>query len=148
LSTYANFAVSQAFGENIISNQYEFSARDLAYIRSHYIYLDHSQTFTGSFGVAYTLADTTLDADLLDESGLRRDIDSAPNGGSLPGYSPLNLGLAHRFRLDKGTDLTVRLDVLNVLDEAYEIRDGTGVGIGAPQWGSRRAYYGGVRLTF
>jgi hypothetical protein len=44
--------------------------------------------------------------------------------------------------------MTVRFDVVNVLDEAYEIRDGTGVGVGAPQWGSRRGFYGGVTLTF
>jgi len=46
------------------------------------------------------------------------------------------------------TDVTVRFDVVNVFDEAYEIRDGTGVGVGAPQWGSRRGFYGGVTLAF
>ncbi len=147
-NAYANVAVSQAFGENIISNQYEFAADDLAYIRNHYIYLDHNQTYSASFGASYTLDDTTLYADLLYQSGLRRDIDSAPNGGSLPAYYPLNLGVAHVFHIPHFTDMTVRFDVVNVLDQAYEIRDGTGVGVGAPQWGSRRGFYGGVKLAF
>jgi outer membrane receptor protein involved in Fe transport len=147
-NAYTNFAISQAFGKNIISNQYEFGADDLAYIQSHYIYLDHNQTYSGSFGASYSLWDTTLYADLLYESGLCSDSDNAPNGASLPAYYPLNFGVAHLFHLSGFTDMTVRFDVVNVLDEAYEIRDGTGVGVGAPQWGSRRGFYGGVTLTF
>jgi outer membrane receptor protein involved in Fe transport len=147
-NAYSNFAVSQAFGENIISNQYEFSAADVAYISNHYIYLDHNQTYSGSFGASYSLWDTTVYADLLYQSGLRRDIDSAPNGGSLPAFYPLNLGASHKFHIPGFTDVSVRFDVVNVFDEAYEIRDGTGVGVGAPQWGSRRGYYGGVTLAF
>jgi hypothetical protein len=147
-NAYANFAVSQAFGENIISNQYEFSAADLAYISNHYIYLDHNQTYSGSFGASYSLWDTTVYADFLYQSGLRRDVDSAPNGGSLPAFYPLNLGFSHKFTIPGFTDVTARLDVVNVFDEAYEIRDGTGVGVGAPQWGSRRGCYGGVTVAF
>jgi hypothetical protein len=37
----------------------------------------------------------------------------------------------------RGTEL--RLDVLNIGDALYEIRNGTGVGVGAPQYGIRRA---------
>ncbi len=147
-NAYANFAVSQAFGENIVSNQYEFSAADLAYISNHYIYLDHNQTYSGSFGASYALRDTTIYADLLFQSGLRRDIDSAPNGGSLPPFYPLNLGISHLFHVPGFTDVTTRFDVVNVFDQGYEIRDGTGVGVGAPQWGSRRGFYGGVTLAF
>ncbi len=147
-NAYANFAVSQAFGTDIESNQYEFSAADLAYINNHYIYLDHNQTYSGSFGASYAFEDTMLYADLLYQSGLRADADNAPNGASLPAYYPLNLGISHRFHMPGFTDVTVRFDVLNVLDEAYEIRDGTGVGVGAPQWGSRRGFFGGVKLAF
>jgi outer membrane receptor protein involved in Fe transport len=147
-NAYANFAVSQAFGENIISNQYEFSASDISYIGNHYIYLDHNQTYSGSFGASYSLWDTTVYTDLLYQSGLRRDIDSAPNGGSLPPFYPLNLGVSHRFHIPGFTDLTTRFDVVNLLDQAYEIRDGTGIGVGAPQWGSRRGFFGGVTVAF
>jgi outer membrane receptor for ferrienterochelin and colicins len=40
----------------------------------------------------------------------------------------------------------VRVDVIDVLDRIYEIRDGTGVGVGvgAPQFGPRRGFFAGL----
>ena len=32
----------------------------------------------------------------------------------------------------------VRFDVMNVFDNSYQMRDGSGVGVGAPQFGLRR----------
>jgi outer membrane receptor protein involved in Fe transport len=40
------------------------------------------------------------------------------------------------------------MDVLNVLDRRYEIRDGTGVGVGAPQFGLRRTILVGITQKF
>ena len=40
------------------------------------------------------------------------------------------------------------LSVVNLLDRVYELRDGTGVGVGAPQWGQRRAAYLSVSRAF
>jgi hypothetical protein len=34
--------------------------------------------------------------------------------------------------------------LINAFDEKYEIRDGTGVGVGAPQFGARRAIFVGL----
>jgi hypothetical protein len=34
-----------------------------------------------------------------------------------------------------------RLDVITLFDEKYEIRNGTGVGVGAPEWGGRRGFF-------
>ena len=45
-----------------------------------------------------------------------------------------------------GTDL--RLDVLNIADNIYEIRNGTGVGVGAPQFGIRRTILAGIKQQF
>jgi hypothetical protein len=42
----------------------------------------------------------------------------------------------------------LRLDILNVGDNTYEIRDGTGVGVGAPQFGLRRTILAGVTQRF
>ncbi len=57
-SAYANVAWSQAYGEDWESAQFLFGpdgpGTDLAYVRNHYIYLDHDQRVTGSFGVSYT----------------------------------------------------------------------------------------------
>jgi outer membrane receptor protein involved in Fe transport len=40
--------------------------------------------------------------------------------------------------------ITVRFDVLNVFDSTYFIRDGSGIGVFAPQFGPRRGYFVGV----
>ena len=46
-SAYANFtAYQRGQGENINSSQFSFDPDDLAYIRNHYIFLDHDQTYT------------------------------------------------------------------------------------------------------
>jgi outer membrane receptor protein involved in Fe transport len=48
------------------------------------------------------------------------------------------------FELGSGGTLTARFDIINALDKIYEIRDGTGVGVGAPQFGPRRGLFVGV----
>jgi outer membrane receptor protein involved in Fe transport len=40
--------------------------------------------------------------------------------------------------------LTLRFDIINALDKTYQIRNGTGVGVGAPQYGPRRGFFFGV----
>jgi len=42
----------------------------------------------------------------------------------------------------------VRFDVVNVFDVNYQIRAGTGVGVGAPQFGARRSYFVGIAKQF
>ena len=34
--------------------------------------------------------------------------------------------------------------MINVADHIYEIRDGSGVGVGAPQFGARRGFFVGI----
>jgi outer membrane receptor protein involved in Fe transport len=47
-----------------------------------------------------------------------------------------------------GPRIEARLDVLNLADATYEIRNGTGVGVGAPQYGIRRTILAGVTVRF
>jgi outer membrane receptor for ferrienterochelin and colicins len=150
-SAYANFAVSQAKGKDIVSSQFNFDPADLAYIHSHYIFLDHDQTYTGSAGLAYRFGEgTRVSGDLIYGSGLRRTPDGTPpNSGHQPGYTQVNLGAAHEFKgLLPGGPLTLRADVVNLFDKTYGIRDGSGVGVGAPQFGPRRGVYVGVSEAF
>ena len=37
--------------------------------------------------------------------------------------------------------LTVSFSIVNLLDTVYEIRDGTGIGVFAPQYGPRRGFF-------
>ena len=43
-----------------------------------------------------------------------------------------------------GKPVTVRFDVVNLLDTVYELRGGSGIGVFAPQFGPRRGYYMGI----
>jgi outer membrane receptor for ferrienterochelin and colicins len=147
-SAYVNLAYQSARGQNIDSAQFNFSQADLNYIANHYIHLDHEQRFTTSAGASYLWMDTRFSADMLLGSGLRKDQDlpdgnSVPNGGHLPYYTQVNLGVSHEFHIDNAGTLTARVDVINAFDKIYEIRDGTGVGVGAPQYGQRRGLFVG-----
>jgi outer membrane receptor protein involved in Fe transport len=153
LSAYANFATQRAQGKQIITSQFNFSAADLAYIANHYINLDHSASYTASGGISYLWRGTRVGGDLLYGSGLRADLDlpgggDIPNGQTLPGYVQVNLSLSHKFEQTPGGPLLVRLDVINVADKLIELRDGTGVGVFAPQYGPRRGVFAGVTKEF
>ena len=52
--------------------------------------------------------------------------------------------MSHAFQFSGTGALTLRFDVINVLDKEYEIRNGTGVGVGAPQFGPRRGFFFGA----
>jgi outer membrane receptor protein involved in Fe transport len=148
-SAYLNLALQSARGKNIDSAQFNFGYDDLSYISQRYIHLDHEQRMTASGGASYIVGHTRLSADFLVGSGLRADLalpggSSIPNGAHLPYYTQVNLGANHVFHLSGAGTLTARFDVINVLDKRYEIRDGTGVGVGAPQFGPRRGLFFGL----
>jgi len=72
------------------------------------------------------------------------------NTGELPIFTQVNPGISHEFKWDSETKpTTVRFDVINVFDSVHEIiRDGTGIGVFAPQFGPRRAFYFGLAQKF
>lgn len=140
---YGNYAVGSAQGRRIVSSQFNFDPDDQAYVADHFIYVDHNQTTTASAGAAYRFGRTRLSLDALYGSGLRTDGD-IPNGLHLPSYTQVNASLAHDF----AHGISARLDVINLFDAAYEIRDGGGIGVGAPQWGPRRGVYAGLSKSF
>jgi outer membrane receptor protein involved in Fe transport len=145
-NVYANFAFERATGTRIASSQFLFSPDDLAFIRNHWVFLDHDQRYTVSAGASYTYKDTTVYADLLYGSGLRSGF---ANTDEVPGYYPLNLGFTHIFHLpEKYGSVEFRFDVTNVFDQAYQLRTGTGIGVFAPQWGARRGFFGGIKWIF
>ena len=146
-SAYANFTLSKAQGRNIDSAQANFDLGDLAYIADHYIYLDHIQTYTASAGASYKFGDSRISADVLYGSGLRKD-GAVPNGDHVPGYTQVNFSLSHEFKTAPIGPISLRLDLINAFDKTYEIRDGTGVGVGAAQFGPRRGIFAGLTKSF
>ena len=147
LTSYVNVSAQKAQGRDIVSSQFAFDPAELAYIKTHYIYLDHDQRFTGSAGVSYLIWGTHVGGDLIYGSGLRKSTD-VPNGGELAPYTQVNLTVSHTFDGLWGGPLELRADLVNAFDNVYEIRDGTGVGVGAPQYGPRRGLFFGVRKSF
>jgi len=142
-ASYLNASYERASGRQIVSSEFQFDPGDLAYIATHYIPLDHQQIVTLSGGATYNWSGTNLSADFLYGSGLRKD-GATPNGDSVSGYFTVNLGASHHFTDGFAKGFTIRFDVINVGDEKYEIRDGTGVGVGAPQFGARRGFFAGI----
>lgn len=152
-SIYGNVAYSRAMGINIISSQFNFGPDELAYIQQNYIHLDHDQTWTASAGAAYTFNQgtrfaTRVSVDLVAQSGLRASTATVPNGASLPEYAAVNASIVQKLDLGFGAGTELRLDVLNLNDAQYQIRDGSGVGVGAPQFGLRRTILAGVTQRF
>ena len=143
-SVYGNAAWSEAKGSNINSAQFNFQPAELAFIAQNYIYLDHNQSWTGSGGASYTFNQTSdwatrVSADVIVGSGLRATV-ITPNDTALPAYVTVNLSVNQKIPI-KGTRGTqIRFDAINLLDHVYELRDGTGVGVGAPQFGQRRTF--------
>ena len=147
-SAYFNVALSQAMGERVITSQYNFAPDDLAYVADHYIHLDHDQKLASSGGLSYAIDPATrIGANYLFGSGLRRD-GTVPNGASMPAYFQLNLSLSHDFEFQSTGKLHTQLAVINALDRTYQLRDGTGIGVGAPQFGPRRGLYATVQKDF
>jgi outer membrane receptor protein involved in Fe transport len=163
---YGNLAVGEERATNVVSNEYLFDnftpLADLGgqtlrqYVDSHWIYTDHTQIVTGSAGAAYqfcgrpsalneswwdSLCGTKLSADMIYGSGLRT---GDANLGTEAPYAQFNTSIAHEFQMPDGKPLTVRFDIVNLLDTVYQIRSGTGIGVFAPQYGPRRGYYIGI----
>jgi outer membrane receptor protein involved in Fe transport len=152
-NAYLNAAVAHAAGEGWITSQFNFRPAQLLYSQTHYIPLDHDQYVSASVGVSYKWMDSVFSLDSVIGSGLRQDVVAAngfviPNGGHVPPYGVVNLGVEHDFG-DLGLDgWAGRLDMVNLFNVDYQIRSGSGVGVFAPQYGAHRGLFVGVTKAF
>lgn len=159
LSLYGNIAISRAMGKGLSSAQWNFDDDDLNYIHNHWVHLDHDQLLTASAGGSYSFFYKTqyplqFSGTLVYGSGLRKDKESStgniPNGAHVPSYMTFNLGVVQSFKHQPwlgGHDMQLRVDVVNLFDRTYLLRDGSGIGVGAPQYGLRRSVMGGISFT-
>jgi outer membrane receptor protein involved in Fe transport len=171
---YGNVAVAQQRATQVVSNQFLFDnstplaslggLTEFQYIQSHWIFTDHNQFVTASGGAIYQFCGraayagetfgglsggdgspwcgTTLSANMIYGSGLRA---GDANTGTVPQYTQFNLGVSREFLLpNDAKPVTVRFDVVNLFDTVYEIRDGSGIGVFASQFGPRRGYFLGL----
>jgi outer membrane cobalamin receptor len=150
-SFYGNLAASKTLGENIISAPFNFDPDELAYIANHFFHLNHDQSFTESAGIKYRFpkTNTLISTDLIAGSGLRATAPGGiPNGVSLHNYEQVNLSVVQPVQTGIYQGLELRLDIINLFDAVYQIRNGTGVGAGAPQFGPRRTILAGITQRF
>ena len=164
-STYANVAYSEAKGTGASSAQFLWGDNGTAnYVNNHWIWLDHDQRITGSFGTSYRWQETSRQStlayvDALYGTGLHQDgpdtiggtensTDPVPNGSTVPAYYTVNLGVEQTMKIGVKNKLKARLDVVNVTDNTYQLRSGTGVGVNAAQYGMRRGLFGSVSFVF
>jgi outer membrane receptor protein involved in Fe transport len=142
LYLYGNFAYSVAQGTQVESGQFNFAPDELKYISNHYVFLDHDQTFTSSAGGSYRWNGFTFSFDGIYGSGLRSGF---ANTGNLPFYIQLNAGVTKRIELAEKGAIELRAAVENLADHTYLVRNGSGIGVFANQFGPRRAFYGGIK---
>jgi outer membrane receptor protein involved in Fe transport len=156
-TTYLNLAHSVAKGEDWSSAEFLFDPADLAYVKNHWIFLDHDQQLTASFGASYVwkehAGDTRVYVDSLYGTGLRADATAPdgtviPNGGTVPAYYSISVGAEQSFKAGKHHLWKLRLDVVNITDNSYELRNGSGVGVNAAQYGMRRGIFGSTSYSF
>jgi outer membrane receptor protein involved in Fe transport len=156
-TSYLNLAHCVAKGQDWSSSEFLFSPDDLAYVKNHWIFLDHDQALSGSFGSSYlwkeSHGDTRVYVDAVYGTGLRTDAAGPggtviPNGGTVPAYYTVSVGTEQSFKVGRHREWKVRLDVVNVTDESYELRNGSGVGVNAAQYGMRRGCFGSASYSF
>jgi outer membrane receptor protein involved in Fe transport len=147
-TAYANFAYNITRAIDVESNEYLFDVPTYQFLLNHYHYTDDMQRMTGSAGASYRWYDTLFSADMTYGSGLRAgDLSDGvvPNSLHTTPYAVINTGIAHDFKWSPDLKpLTVRFDIVNLFDQVYELRDGSGIGVFAPQYGARRGYYAGI----
>jgi outer membrane receptor protein involved in Fe transport len=144
-SAYGNLSYEWARGKNFSSAQFLFDPKQFAYANDNFVFLDHDQRFNGSAGISYMWNDWKAAVDGLYGNGLRHGF---ANTRKLPPYETFNLSLQRRIKITDKTSVNIRFDVVNLLDKIYELRDGSGIGVHAPQFGQRRGFYGTVAFDF
>jgi TonB dependent receptor len=138
---YGNLAWGVQRATNIVSNQVHFTQDQLNFIAHSWIFTDHAQTWTGSAGMAYVWNGTRISTDMIYGSGLRA---GDFNLDHVAPYWQMNVGLSREIAMPGDKPIVVRFDVINVLDNTYLLRNGTGIGVFANQYGPRRGFFVGV----
>ena len=87
-SSYLNVGYEYARGMHVSSAQFLFDPDEFAYIRDHWVFLDHDQRFTGSAGIAYSWNDWSFSADALYGNGLRARLCQHAKESSLRNFEP------------------------------------------------------------
>ncbi len=146
-SLFCNANWVETSAHDIDSQQFQIENSELGYIANHNIHLDHEAEFSGSAGASYQWKNDMVYIDWQVATGLR---DGFANTGVVQPHYPVDVGYQHIFRGwgMNGNNVKLRVDVVNVFDEKYQIRDGSGIGVVAPQYGPRLGAFAGLTYEF
>jgi outer membrane receptor protein involved in Fe transport len=145
-SAFGNFSWVKTMAHDIDSQQFLIASDELAFIQNHSIHLDHDSEFAVSAGASYAWKNDRVYIDFLYGSGLRGGF---ANTHQLQQHYPVNVGYEHVWRLDEsGRAVKFRVDIVNLFDEKYQLRSGSGIGVGAPQFGQRLGIFSGATYVF
>jgi len=145
LSSYANLARTVSQAKNIISGQYLFDQNTLNYAANNWVNVDHQQALTFSTGGSCLYSGTRFSGDLIFQSGMRNGF---ANSTSLPSYTVVSLGVSRKLNSELSGPIEARLVINNLFDKIYEVRDGSGIGVFAPQYGPRLGVFAGLSKPF
>lgn len=138
LKAYFNISAQKMKAKKIISSQYAFAQDELDYIANHYVNVDHDQSYSASSGASYLYKKNLVAIDGIYGSGLRHN---DYNGNKLKSYYQVNFALARDIDFYKVNNINARLSALNILNQKYKIRDGSGIGVESPQYNAGRVFY-------
>jgi outer membrane receptor protein involved in Fe transport len=144
-ATYFNFAHTVSMAKTVESAQFNFGQDELNYIANNWVHTDHDQRYTASGGISYRWLGTLFSADATYGSGLRSGF---ANTSKVPNSTQVNLGAARKFEVGYLGPMEARLSIINAFDQRNKIRDGTGIGVFAPQYGPRLGFFGGISKLF
>ena len=158
-STYANVAYSVAQGEDWNSAQFLFRSGgpglcqeplDLARPRpARHRLVRHVLPLEGR-----QRDSTRVYVDALYGTGLRTDAHRSLTATTFPTaerFRPITRSTSAWNKASNCTKkqiLKARLDVVNLTDNSYELRDGSGVGVNAAQYGARIGFFGSISYVF
>lgn len=145
LNAYANLARTVSQGREIVSSQFNFDQELLSHVSSNWVSSDHDQRYSSSAGLSYLWMGTLFSANVIYGSGLRRGF---ANSEQMPYTFQVNLGATRLFDVWELGPVEGRLGIINALDRVNAIRDGSGIGVGAPQFGPRIGVFAGISKSF
>ena len=149
LTAWANIAVARAEGRRIVSGQAAFTPAKLRLLADRFTPMNSDQTVTASFGSTYRWRALRLSADAVYGSGFPRTAtDGVPNAARLPAEVLVNVSVVYRLDGLRDRPLDLRVDVNNLFDARYALRDGTSLGGGNPLWAPRRGVIFGLEQQF
>jgi len=82
------------------------------------------------------------------ETTARLDVHDRDPGFGRASKQQVNLSIVQPVDPAIYKGLEFRFDILNLFDQIYQIRNGSGVGVGNPQFGPRRTFLAGVTQRF